>query len=458
MARLIRLAALWGVLVFLCRCWLMLRLRYQLEYGEGHMLGLAYYLSKGQPIYTPGANPPYVYGAHLPLYLWLVGLGLGDTPSFFPARLISVIASLVTVGASAAWLKQKQGWTSACAGVSFLLIHPLLLGWGALARVDNLGLCFSVLALLLARPLPSAGLCLLALMSKQSFVAAPLALALSQKPKAGGLFLIGYAVTAVLVFVGLNLSFFSGNLPILVHSVSDWPSAWMLWVTYLPSIAVLAGLACLAPGSLPGVGRLRWYALASVLPVAAAVKQGSYYNYFLELHWALSMLAALALSRQKLLPLALLQLLIGLFTQFPILKSPLDHWRRDTLPCLSGTEPAWFTRMRANDALESFLQQHPGPVLAEQCGNPLLFGREPIVCDCFALFHDLAGSGAWDPTPLLEQLRRGEIAVVMLQRLDASNLRVPPPVMQVILQNYALAGRVEPGGDFLLVPRTRATR
>lgn len=456
MARLIRLAALWGVLVFLCRCWLLLRLPYQLEYGEGHMLGLAYYLHKGRSIYTPGADPPYVYGAHLPLYLWLVGLGIGNNPSFFPARLVSVLASLVTVGASAAWLKQKQGWTCACAGVCFLLIHPLLLGWGALARVDNLGLCFSALALLLARPLPSAGLCLLALMSKQSFVAAPLALALSQKPGAGGLFLAGYLGAAAALLASLDLGFFSGNLPILVRSVSDWYSAWLLWSTYLPSVAVLAGLACLAPTQTPEVRRLRWYALAALLPFAAAVKQGSYYNYFLELHWALSMLAALALTRKKLLPLAMLQLMIGLFAQFPILKSPLDHWRRDTLPCLTGAEPAWFTRMRANDQLGTFLQQHPGPVLAEQCGNPLLFGREPIVCDCFALFYDLAGSGVWDPTPLLDKLRRREIAVVLLQRLDASNLRVPPRVMEVIYKNYRVARRIEPGGDFLLVPRTRA--
>jgi len=151
--------------------------------------------------------------------------------------------------------------------------------------------------------------------------------------------------------------------------------------------------------------------------------------------------------------LALVQMVIGTFTQLPILKSPFDHWRYDTLACLAGRDPAWVRSIEANSQLGPILEAHPGPVLAEQCGNPLIFGREPIVCDCYALLNVLPSAGAWDPAPLLDRLRRREIAVILLQRLDASNLRVPLPFLQVIMENYQVVGRIEPGGDYILLPR-----
>lgn len=417
------------------------------------MLGLAYFLKKGLSIYTPGAQPPYVFGIQLPLYLWLIGLGSSSPPSFLTARLISVLASLVTFAASAVWLGKRRGLTGACIGLALLLVHPLFLGWGALARADNLGLCFSVLAILIGRPLPSLGLCLLALLTKQSFLAAPLALAVTLDRRSGSRFLIGYTAAALILFQAMNHGLFQGHLPTSLSLVSDWPAAIYLWKSYFGSVLLLIGLACLAPASMPEVRRLRAYALWSLVSVAAVVKQGTFYNYFLELHWALSMLAALTPTGRRTSALLATHLLIASFTQFPILKSPVDHWRFDTLRWLTGGEPAWIRALRANDQLGAIFEAHPGPVLAEQCGNPLVFGREPIVCDCFALFNVLPAAGAWNPEPLLEQLRRREIAVILLQRVDNSNLRIPPHILQVILNHYDVVGRLQPAGDFVLLPK-----
>ncbi|MBN9415666.1 hypothetical protein ABS71_11410 [bacterium SCN 62-11] len=456
---LLTFAAAWGLLIWLCHGGLTVTQPYQVEYGEGHMLGLAYYLGRGQPIYSPGSAPPYVYGAHLPLYLWLTSLFLGSTPSFLAARLISFTSILTVLLASAAWLWKRQGPVSACAGVGFLLLHPLLLGWSPLARVDNLGFCFSVLAVLLARPRWSLPLCLLALFTKQSFVAAPLALAAELGARRGIRFLAAYAVSAAVLLATVNQAFFQGRLPLMNNLVTDLPAGWHLWTTFGPTIFLLALLAGLCPLREPESRRLAWYSLASLLPVAAAAKQGAYYNYFLELHWALSMLAALALSRRPgkwTATLAALQLGVGATSHFPILESPVDYWRYETTACLAGREPHWVTRMRGYDQLREVLAAHPGPVLAEQCGNPLLFGREPIVCDCYALFFDLARAGAWDPTPILEMLRRREISVVLIQRLDQSNLRVPVPILECILENYEVIGHIGKAGDYILVPKQAA--
>ena len=455
---LLALAAVWGLVIFLCRCWLVLSLPYQLEYGEGHMLGLAYWLKQGRSIYAPGPNPPWAFGFHFPLYLWLVSRCMGDIPSFFAGRLISITASLVALTASAAWLKAKAGNQAALAGLAFLLLHPLLLGWAPLERVDTLALAFSVLAILSARrPAVAAPLCLLSLFCKQSFVAAPLAVALSLQRKQGLLFLAVYGLASLALLLILGNTVFPGLLTLHSKLSSDPASAMTLWVTCAPTLLLLAALAYLAPRDLQGSQVWRYYAFTSLIPAAAALKQGSYYYYFLELHWALSILAASALAQPDRLRcgLTVIQLLLGSCCRFPILESPLNHWRHETWAWLRGDQPAWRKRMQAYDQLGEVLARYPGPVLAEQCGNPLLFGREPLVCDCFALFYDQARAG-FQVKPLLEMIRQRRIGVILLQRLDESNLRVPIEVIQLILQHYQITGKV--GSDFVLTPRVEPVK
>ncbi|MBS2033528.1 hypothetical protein JST97_00960 [bacterium] len=450
MGKVVRLAALWGLLVFFCRGWTVLGLRYQLEYGEGHMLGLAYFLKNGHSIYHPAAEPPWVYGLHLPFYLWLMGLFLGPQPDFLPGRLISFLAVLTALVLSIGWLWRRRGGLCASAALTFMLVHPLILGWAPLARVDNLGFALSVVAILLARPHLSIWFCALAFLTKQSFVAAPLALAWWFGRPSGTRFLGTLAIGLALVLMTLRLPP-GGGL------VSSWGEAWMLWSSYFLSILPLLALAWLAPKDLEETQRLRAYALAALIPAAACLKQGSYYNYFLELHWALSMLAGLALARphRAVGLLTAAQFGLGSLTQFPILHSPIELFHYETLPTLSGRRPWWLEQFQAYDQLGPLLEQHPGPVLAEQCGNPLLFGREPLVCDCYALLMDQARSGQWNPSPLIEMIRQRKIALILLQRLGPENARVPGYVMQPILENYEVIGQLGQRGDFILLPKTR---
>ena len=450
--KLLKVAAVWGLVIFLCRGWTVLSLRYQLEYGEGYILGLAYFLKQGKSVYHPGASPPWIYTHYLPLYLWLLKLCMGPTPSFLPARLISFLATLVTLGASVAWMWRRRGGACACAALGFMLLHPLILGWAPLARVDNLGLTLSILAVLLARPRFSVWLCALALFCKQSFVAAPLALAWWFGRRTGPRFLA--ALAAIVGLAMLPLEHPSGG-----GLISSWVDAWFLIWTYSLSVLPLVMLAFLAPRKLEETRLLAAFTLAALIPAAACIKQGSYYNYFLELHWGLSMLGALALCRasKPVCLLALLQILLGSLSQFPILHSPVELFHYETIPSLSGRSPFWVTKLQAqNDQLGPLLEKYPGPVLAEQLGNPLLFGREPLVCEPYALLKDLAPSGHWDPRPLLQMIEQRKIALVVLQRLGDENPRIPPYVMGPILENYQVIGQLGERGDFILIPKAQA--
>lgn len=449
------LAAAWGLAIFLCRCWLVVGLRYQLEYGEGQIIGLAYWLKHGLPIYSPNPNPPWAFGFHFPLYIWLLSVLMGPLPSFFEGRLISSLGMLLVLLGSSAWLWRRGGATTALAGLAFLTLHPLLLGWGPLERVDNPAFCFSVLAILSSEiPIVSGLFCMLSLFCKQAYIAAPLAIGLSQPLKKGVTFLVCFGSAAALLAWILSQTAFPGMLSMHSKLSTDPQSAFTLWITCAPTLALLLALAVLAPGEIRGVTVLRRYAFTSLIPVLAALKQGSYYNYFLELHWCLSMLAALSLSRpgrwRRLMAAA--QLVVGSVSHFPIFESPLAHWRYETSPWLQGQEPAWIRHMREYDQLGEILEKNPGPVLAEQCGNPLVFGKESIVCDCFALFFDQARAG-FDVEPLLEMVRQRKIAVILLQRLDQSNLRVPLPAIQLILENYEVVGHTGRGGDYILLPK-----
>lgn len=436
----------------MCRAWLLVHQRYQVEYGEGHMLGLAYHLSHGVNIYHCGESAPYVHGLMFPLYLWSIALVNHGVPSFAGPRLLSVLATLVTCLASFLWLRKRAGTTAAVAGLCLLLVHPLLLGWGSLVRVDNFGLCFSVLAVLSPNLWLSGLFCILALLSKQSFVAAPLALFLAhRKKRKGWYFAVGYGLSVVLAVVLLNKFVFGGYLPVGSKLSADSAAALYMAERFFLSVLGTLVLACLTPYR----GVLTWYALTALLPVAASLKHGSYYNYYLELYWCMCMLAALTLAKPntwKVL-LFLAQLTLGTFWRYEILYSPWDHWVHEVKPMLAGREPSWVVRSRRYDALKTILDEHPGPVLAEQYGNPLVLGRPPIVCDFFAVFEDLLSTGGWDPSLLLQSLEKKEIAVILLQRVDATNDRVPELIMNSIRRNYEIVGRIGERGEFVLLPR-----
>ena len=223
----------------------------------------------------------------------------------------------------------------------------------------------------------------------------------------------------------------------------------------------MLGAGLLALGSLSRRHRLGWLYLAFSLPMAAGVgREGGFFNYDLELHLALCALAGLGLarwsgggSRLRALAagaLAVLQVAaLGFTSDLAYLPSPAECLRFETPSVLRGEAPAWVRDTRTAQELGPWLAAHPGPVLAENLGNPALYGRTPWAVDPKLLFA-LAETGRWDPEPLLERVDQGAFALILLQRLD-DNLRFPPQAMRRILARYRAAGVA--GADTVLVPR-----
>ena len=118
---------------------------------------------------------------------------------------------------------------------------------------------------------------------------------------------------------------------------------------------------------------------------------------------------------------------------------------------VGGHLAPWLQRAARDHAtLAEILRQHPGPVLAENLGPPLLCDREPLVCDPSTYFL-LARQGRWDERRLCSMVERQELAVILVQELSPRNIRLPWPFLQRVLEHYEPACRV--GVDWVLLPR-----
>jgi len=169
---------------------------YDLNYGEGYILNDALRLVRGEPIWTDITQFPMVRSAYPPLYLLITGLLSWPSPSFLGPRVVSLVAALA-VGAMLVWHARRAtyGWMPAIAAGGLWVGSTFVYQWAPLARVDMLGLALSLAALLLVErgDLPrdsvvrptvasltiAALLCSLALLTKQTFLAAPLAITIS---------------------------------------------------------------------------------------------------------------------------------------------------------------------------------------------------------------------------------------------------------------------------------------
>lgn len=133
----------------------LLRLRYpfELQWMEGAVLDHVYRVGRGEPIYVAPslAFIPFLY---TPLYYYLsAALGVVVGEGFFPMRLLSFIASLVThLTIFAIVARESRSRFAALLAMGlFAATYPLGGYWFDLGRVDSLFLAFFLVGLYLIR-------------------------------------------------------------------------------------------------------------------------------------------------------------------------------------------------------------------------------------------------------------------------------------------------------------------
>ncbi|MEW6282270.1 MAG: hypothetical protein AB1758_26930, partial [Candidatus Eremiobacterota bacterium] len=346
-------------------------------------------------------------------------------------------------------------------GATFFLLHPLVMGWCYRNRVDVLGLALCGIALCWAdRRTPASprrwiGVGLLlsaALFTKQTFIAAPLAVLanlLWRGQRRDAVALVG--VMAGAMGLGLLILYLL-NGPSFVEALVRYNALPVRWAqmiyfvnTYRPSMGPLALLA------LAGLLRGGWkqerlwllFTLASLGPVVGTARSGAFYNYFLEFHLGLSALGALGACRlvaSGRWPSGLAQALVlaqlGMASTVPLsfMDRPWDYLRHEFPVLLRGRYPAYLAAGYDSERLRVWLDRHPGPILAENVGNPVVMGRLPWLCDP-ATYDNLIRLGLFDPGEITGRIQRREFELVLLQR-TRGNIRFSPEIIETILQNY----------------------
>ena len=312
----------------------LLSFAYPLDYGEGPLLAQVTALRAGVPIwrlYADPTAPPYLIVNYPPLYLLLTAaLAPLTGASLTAGRLISLAAAFGSVAALArlTYRHAKFGERSHVHLLALLFLTvPIVREWAVLMRVDLLGICLGLWALVILTRTPqitpkraaSAGLLLAAcLLTKPSLIAAPGAALLwllwqtlrapaatRRIPLRATLSLV--ATTGLTGGLAFGLLQWASNGWFALHVVAANANRWeaplasgfwtqqfaLRWPLLLAVVISITWAVWIRRGKrllLPGL-----YTLLGAVTAAGVGKVGAYSNYFLELYAGLIWLAACGL-------------------------------------------------------------------------------------------------------------------------------------------------------------------
>ncbi|MDX9753545.1 MAG: glycosyltransferase family 39 protein [bacterium] len=454
---------------------------FDIDNSEGVLLYQGVRLAQGQFLYSPLDAFPYLVDNYPPVYpLFLAAVFWLTGPVFWWPRLLSLVATLLTAVLLGAWIRRRTGeWAAAwLGGLAYLLFYHVY-DWGALGRVDALGVLFAVSGLWVfarwGRWQGAVPLFLLALFTRQTLFAAPLAVffTLWQGKENHGAREAGPAVAlrflltlGVLGALGLGLLMLGTGGRAWSHLVTynantyRWFDVWLytrhwFWLYPLWGLVPVAVLLTLgrtgSPGEKTRGGLLFWYTLLALGEALLCGKIGSAPNYLLSLvcatvvglgdfHTLAQRAGARWRTGMKSLPLtgfllaSLVQLWINGNWMWHIAKAPSEQEKSAGL------------------YVQRILQNETQPVLADLAGLPLLAGHppvfEPFICS------QLAREGVWDQEVLICRIEATEFGLVLL-RFDLEQPwdieRYTPEMITALRTQYRLQRRIGP--YFLYSPK-----
>ncbi len=391
---------------------------YAVNYGEGVVLDQAVRIARGPGLYGPIDTVPYAVDNYTPLYPYLASLVLPvSRASFFGGRAISFCACIATAVLLyiLAFTRRRERAAQASlvgAGVvaaGLFLVSGEALDWGALYRVDCLGVALSVAGFALAAgklragPLLAAPLFVASLAVRQSLLAAPVAGYVAALLRERHRALRGIAMFVALAVAGVIVGQAATGGGFLTHTVGynvlpfDVASIWTKYLrpilTYKAPLLVAAAYAwILLRRDRDSLAFLIFAPLALLLALSVG-RRGSDANYLLIPLAALAALVARGvvnaprrIHRVGLVGLAGVQLIVCLAFQWPRVGSAeREAIAKRDITILEALEPI------------------EDPILFEEPSLALLSGRpvsyEPFMCT------QLAAVGVWDPAPLVAAIQ-----------------------------------------------------
>jgi 4-amino-4-deoxy-L-arabinose transferase-like glycosyltransferase len=489
------------LLYFFDHAYQLLRFAFPIDYGEGPLLAQVDRLRAGTPIwqlYGDPAEPPFQIVNYPPLYLLLTaGLAQLTGSPLLAGRLIGLIATLGTVIALGFLAAPSPDRRRPALLLALLFLSvPMVREWAVLMRVDMLGLCLGLWALLLLtreqhpgpRRLLAVGLLLTAtLFVKPSLLAAPGAAALwllwrlvraAPEARRGAATAVGTLLTTMaLVGGGLFMLFqWASGGWFALHVVAananrwEWDLAQGFW---RQQVALRWALGVAAVGSLVA---LRWlrrdqplalpllYTLLGVVTAAGVGKVGAYSNYFLELYAGLIWLTTYGLLRlaERSVPAGATStaaqtaqlLIIGLLSLSMLYYPPL--WDATRLRPAGLIEPSpprlafgryglWADMAREAELLAAQSRIGAALVTEVQAAGPRIFSDLPGTAAAAGVelrlqvfeARQLLDQGLADEQALLHELANGALPLAVIDYLGNW---LTPGVITILQRSYAHDG------------------
>jgi hypothetical protein len=424
-------------------------------YGEGIVLSQALAVAAGRPLYPPLGQPPYAVTAYTPLYYLVVaGLNLLTGPSLVPGRLVSLAAFAAAALCIAFAVRPRAGWLWGSIAAFAFLAQPAASEWIGLHRVDSLALALSLGGLLAGargRLRLAATLLVLAVLTKQTYLAAPAALTaslvLQRRERDAALFVAAFAAPLAMVVMALEAVTGGNFLRHVVGANLNPYSAslvlnWIGWATTVSGPLLLAGLVGLVV--LPREWLLwKLYLVFSAPNVVALGKDGASYNYWLEPLAASSIVAAgvLALLFARRPRLALTGAAAVFLVIAPSAVAAAEVARRTPAEAAADRPAVQWAITAAREA--------PGDVLSEDLAITALAGK-PLAFE-YVIFSILWNDGLWREDELVADLAAGRYPRLILlgdgDPLAGDCACMPPPVWEALRSQYL---RVDQVGRYVL--------
>jgi hypothetical protein len=442
---------------------------FQVDDSEGVVLSEAQWLARGVDPYQPARPDFFTAAPYTPIYTAINALAFAAGPFTFKiGRGIAFLATLMIAAGIAALVRRGTGnWALALwAGLTTLTIN--LVGvWAVRARPDHLALACNLAGVGLVywrwEELATAdgagrwgigreewrllwavaGCCALGFFTKQTLLAAPVAIGLCllvRRWRLGIAFGLLYGVLVVLPFGLLTLVTHGGFYQHIIafHSSWSWHDFWRLWepfvVRYWPLLVAAIGLPlAVVLAALRGdrtLASLRadrdllpavYFGTAAFFGLGAGTHGGNH-NHFVETVVVAIWCAALLVGRGLMSPrwrvvagivLLALSIALGLEARFGA-----TNWlARDFRTPLTAEREGW-----ANVA--AFVTNDPGPVYADNVGLLLVAGKEVRYTDPFSLAY-ATRTGQWDDRELVARVLQGEFSLIAL-RYDVFSVDGPP--------------------------------
>lgn len=456
------------------------------DYGEGPILYQLEWLRTTGTMYRPIVEPPYAVSNYPPIFhlaTWLTTnfvqdpLAAGRLVSVLSALASSILIFLLVYRQSGDKHRPIARIFGGTLAAMFFLSHYCVTLWSVMARVDTLALALGLLGMAVffsSIRRRSLGLAILfglifvlAAFTKQNMIAAAIATFATAYFVERRLALAALAVSIPAGVLGLAVLQTESNGEFLLHAfyynINDiqWDRLGELALVIVSLNPI--GIFMLIFGS--AYLYLRWrrrhavpaeqratpdiplilfscFMAASLLNVAASVKQGAAQNYYLEFEAATSLLLGVAsvrviafLAKRRIHPefpkYALAVLLALLFVCWQVVYGWDKRYRHPYAAIVPNME-----------RVVTLVASTEGPVISEdmvllyKAGKPLYY--QPFI------MSRLAAEGRWDETPVLERLNRGGIPLVILTTgIDSQHHqdRFTPAFTEILKSRYRLFER-----------------